>query len=227
MKCQALRNIPDTKRDFELELILSKYDDMEKRSLVKKAVLRYFDANIPVKYWQLEVNRDFKGDKSLFDFYKNITTDLNESYRKGAAYCFAGKYGLGKTMVITNILKRALEKGFSGIYVNLGDIVSAMKSNESFIARRELLKTDFVMIDEFDPRYMATDSASDFYGRVLEDVLRNRSQNKLPIFMCTNSHNPVSGFNGAIQESITSLMNYVKVIPVLGKDFRIQEGNNV
>jgi DNA replication protein DnaC len=152
---------------------------------------------------------------------------MHDVYKKGTSICLAGQFGLGKTMLVTNVLKKAVAKNYSGLYVSLGDIVSSMKSGESYTARKELLNTDFLVIDEFDPRYMATDAASDFYGRVLEDILRNRSQNKLPIFMCTNSPNPVGAFNGSIHESMSSLMNYVKIIPVLGKDYREKEGNNV
>ena len=226
MQCQALRNIPKTKRDVELQQLDYDFEDISKRSIMKKAFMRYYEANIPVKYWRLEMS-NFSGDKNLLKLYNDLTKDFHKLYKDGANICLAGQYGLGKTMVVSNILKKAVAKNYSGLYVNLGDVVSSMKSKESYMARKELLNTDFLVIDEFDPRYMATEAASDFYGRVLEDILRNRTQNKLPIFMCTNSPNPVGVFNGSIQESISSLMNYVNVVPVLGQDYRKKEGNNV
>lgn len=127
------------------------------------------------------------------------------------------------TLLVTNVLKRALEKGYSGLFVNLNDIISAMTSGEQFKARQELLKTDFLVIDEFDPRYMANKASSDFYGRVLEDLLRNRTQNTLPILMCTNSPNPNLSFEGSLQQSISSLFNYVDLVPSLGEDYRPKE----
>jgi len=87
-------------------------------------------------------------------------------------------------------------------------------------ARNELLMVDFLVIDEFDPRFMPTASSSDLFGRIMEDVFRCRAQNKLPIFMCTNSPNIAGSFEGSIGLSLSSLMNYVSMIPVLGKDFR-------
>lgn len=131
------------------------------------------------------------------------------------------------TTAVTSILKRAVEKGFSALYVNLNDIMSVIKSPDAHYARQELFKIDFLVIDEFDPRYMSTDSSSDFYGRVLEDILRNRAQNKLPLFLCTNSPNVIQSFNAEIKQSISSLMNYVKIQPVLGTDYRkkIKESN--
>ena len=132
-------------------------------------------------------------------------------------------HGLGKTMASTNILKRAVEKGFSCLYVNVNDIVSHLIYNDpsnKMAARNELLMVDFLVIDEFDSRFMPTEASADLFGRIMEDIFRCRSQNHLPIIMCTNSPNIAASFHGSIGLSITSLMNYAKMIPVLGKDFR-------
>lgn len=188
------------------------------------AIVRYAESNIPVAYWNLEMDSAFVGDKVLFEKYKDVTLDLYKSYRNGVALCFAGSHGVGKSSCVTNILKRACEKGFSCMYVNLGDIVAAMlnsQSEDKALARKELLTVDFLVIDEFDPRYMSNDKSSDLFGKILEEVFRTRSQNKLPIFLCTNSPNVVESFTGSIKQSITSLLSTVKMIPVLGRDFRV------
>jgi len=223
MSCQSLRNVPHQKLDLALS-DLEPIEDIKKRSRLKQALHRYYEANIPVKYWNLEMKRDFTGGKDLLVYYDDITKDILAIYKRGIAICFAGSFGVGKTMLATNILKRALEKGFSGLYVNLNDIISAMKSHEQFQARQELLQTDFLIIDEFDPRYMSSQASSDFYGRTLEDILRNRTQNKLPIIMCTNSPNPNLSFEGSLQQSISSLFNLVDLVPFLGEDYRPKEG---
>ncbi len=225
MPCQALRNIPHLKLDLYLQ-DLNKEENDQQRLVKKKAIHRYYDANIPVKYWDLEMKRDFTGDKFLLQYYEKLTEDLTVSYKSGIAICLAGNYGTGKTMLVTNILKRALEKGYSGLFVNLNDIISATRSAEAFKSRQELLQTDFLVIDEFDPRYMANQASSDFYGRVLEDVIRHRTQNRLPILMCTNSPNPTMSFEGALQQSISSLFNYVDLVPSLGEDYRPKEGKH-
>jgi DNA replication protein DnaC len=224
MPCQALRTVPRNKLDIALEDI-EKIEDPVKRNIVKKAYHRYFEANIPVKYWSLEMEKHFNGDNSVLEQYQAFK-DIAFIYRNGLSICFVGSFGRGKTMLVTNILKRALEKGFSGLYVNLNDIMSAVKSKEAHEARKEILTVDFLVVDEFDPRYIATEIASDFYGRTLEDILRNRSQNKLPLILCSNSSKPFESFNGAIQESVNSLKNYVDVIPLFGSDYRIEEKKN-
>jgi hypothetical protein len=81
---------------------------------------------------------------------------------------------------------------------------------------------DFLAIDEWDQRFMPSENAADLYARSLESIFRARSQNKLPTLMATNSPNPVESFNGALKDSIDSLMSgYMQFFVVSpGKDFR-------
>ena len=150
--------------------------------------------------------------------------DLKASYVNGTSVCFAGGHGLGKTMTATCILKKACQKGYFCLYTNLSDIVSVLTSGsgeDKFLARRELVLVDFLVIDEFDSRFMPSENAADLYARSLESVFRTRSQNKLPTLMCTNSPNVVESFSGQLKASISSLMSgYLKVFPVFGEDVR-------
>jgi DNA replication protein DnaC len=221
MLCQFLRNIPQSKLKFLLNS-LDKIKDENKRERAQNIFIRYFEANIPLLYWRLEMNKDFEGDQSLFDTYESIVNDLQQTFINGKSLCFAGAFGRGKTMTCCNILKRAVEKGYSALYTTLTDIVSATFSEESYLARRELMLVDFLVIDEFDSRHIASSNKSiDFFGRVLEDVIRVRSNNNLPLFFCTNSPNPLEPFQDSIKASISSLWNNVEMIPVLGKDYRV------
>lgn len=223
-QCQAIRNVPETKYNMEVKDVDEKIEDLKKRMVAKQLLARYYESNIPIKYWKLDMNKDFSGDANLLEFYNSIKVDIEGCYRKGSSYCFAGAHGRGKTMMVTNILKRAVEKGFSGLYVNLSDVMSIMKTPDSFSARKELLQVDFLVIDEFDPRHIgSSENSSDFHGRILEDIVRNRTQNVLPIFICTNSPDPIAAFSGSIKEGMSSLWNYVKIVPVMGKDFRKNE----
>lgn len=222
MLCQALRNVPKSKLKVVLEKI-DKIEDDHKRKIAQEAFIRYFEANIPVIYWYLDMEKDFEGDKILYETYHALCDDLAKTHAEGKSLCFAGGFGRGKTMTCTNILKKAVQKGYSGLYVTLNDIISATMSAETYLARKELLIVDFLVVDEFDSRHIgSTDKSAEFFGRTLEDVLRTRSQNALPLFLCTNSPNPVESFNGSIKESITSLWNHIETIPVLGKDFRVK-----
>lgn len=196
----------------------------EKCRITVTAYNRYFEANIPIEYWDLKMDKDFVGYSGLLTKYNEYVTDLKQSYINGSSVCFAGSHGLGKTMTTTCILKKACQKGYNCLYTTLSDVVNvltAADSEEKFLARKELIMVDFLVIDEFDSRFIATENAADLYARTLEGIFRTRSQNKLPTLMCTNSPNILETFTGALKQSIGSLMKgYLKMFPVLGEDFR-------
>jgi DNA replication protein DnaC len=189
------------------------------------AVQRYYEANIPADYWLRDMGK-FQGSKVLSNAYNDVIKSVDDAYIEGVRLCFAGQHGTGKTMTGSCILKRVVETGkYSALYVNLTDIVNLMtsQSSEKLDARKMLLSVDFLMVDEFDDRFMGTDNAADLFGRILEPVLRSRIQNQLPLILCTNSPNVVSSFTGPLRASIQSLMRVVRIVPVLDKDHRLEE----
>ena len=223
-RCGALKNIPNKKLIDRLDAVNESSDTPDVKNVKLIAYNRYFESNIPLEYWDLKMDKDFIGDARLKQKYDEYIADLKKSYQTAASFCLAGGHGVGKTMTMTCILKKACQKGYSCLYTTLSDIVSVMTSapgEDKFSARQELTKVDFLVIDEFDPRFMASDNAADLYARTLEGVFRTRSQNKLPTLMCTNSPNVIESFNGPLKASIASLMKgYVKIFPVLGEDVR-------
>jgi DNA replication protein DnaC len=224
VRSRALNNIPSRKLQEKLDTIQASTDDLKIQSVKLIAINRYAESNIPIEYWNLSMERDFIGDPRLLAEFNKYIEDLKSSYIKGTSVCFAGNHGLGKTMTIACILKRASVKGFTCLYTTLSDIVNVITSGggeDKFLARRELCLVDFLAIDEFDPRFMPSENAADLYARSLETIFRTRSQNKLPTLMCTNSPNVVESFNGPLRASIDSLMKgYLKIFPVFGEDIR-------
>ncbi len=223
-RSRALNNIPAKKLQEELDTIQSGTDAMDVKSVKLIAINRYAESNIPIEYWKLKMEKDFVGDPRLKQKYDEYVADLKTSYITGSSICLAGGHGVGKTMTVTCILKKASQKGYSCLYTTLSDIVAVLTQaggEDKFLARRELVLVDFLVIDEFDPRFMASDNAADLYARSLEGVFRARSSNKLPTLMCTNSPNVVESFHGPLKASIGSLMKgYTKIFPVLGEDIR-------
>jgi DNA replication protein DnaC len=223
-RSRALNNIPSRKLQDFLAAIEASDDTQEVKHVKLIAANRYAESNIPFEYWVLKMEKDFTGDPRLLKKYEEYIKDLKSSYIQGSSVCFAGGHGLGKTFTVTCILKKACQKGFNCLYTTLSDIVSVMTSGfgeDKYLAKRELAMVDFLVIDEFDPRFMPSDNAADLYARSLESVFRTRSQNKLPTLMCTNSPNVVESFNGPLKASVDSLMRgYLKIFPVLGDDFR-------
>lgn len=225
VRSRALNNIPPRKLQEALAAVENGPDEFQVKTTKLIAINRYAESNIPIEYWTLKMERDFRGDPRLLAKYNEYVQDLKASYINGSSVCFAGGHGLGKTMTITCILKKASQKGFTCLYTTLSDIVSVLTQGggeDKFLARRELALVDFLAIDEFDPRFMPSENAADLYARSLETVFRSRSSNKLPTLMGTNSPNPVESFKGPLKDSIDSLMKgYLKVFSVApGKDFR-------
>ena len=221
---KSLNNIPPKKLD-EIIKSIENSDDTDQNKRVKNiAINRYAESNIPIEYWFLKIEKDFEPESNLLSVYNSYVSDLKKSYVNGTSICFAGSHGLGKTYCVSSILKKASSKGFSCLYTTLSDIVSVLTSSsndDKFSARRELILVDFLVVDEFDPRFIPSENAADLYARTLESILRTRAQNKLPTLMCTNSPNVIESFNGSLRESVDSLMKgYVKIVPVFGKDFR-------
>lgn len=223
-RSKVLNNIPNKKLQNYIQNIEASNDNIQTKQVKITAINRYAESNIPIDYWALKMDKDFQGDSRLFTKYNEYIEDIKNSYLTGSSICFAGNHGTGKTMTVSNILKQATHKGFSALYTTLSDIVNALTSGpneEKFLARRELTMVDFLVIDEFDPRFMSNDNAADLYARSLESIFRTRSQNKLPTLMCTNSPNVVESFTGPLKASVDSLMKgYLKVFPVFGEDFR-------
>jgi DNA replication protein DnaC len=220
----ALNHVPKKKLLNYLSVIENSADDLQIKNVKLIAANRYAESNIPIEYWNLKMEKDFRGDSRLLAKYNEYVADLKTSYINGISICFGGSHGLGKTMTVTCILKKACQKGFSCLYTTLSDIVNTLTSasnEDKYLARRELAMVDFLVIDEFDSRFMPSENAADLYARSLESVFRTRSSNKLPTLMCTNSPNVVESFNGPLKASIDSLMKgYLENFPVLGEDFR-------
>jgi len=128
------------------------------------------------------------------------------------------------TMTSCNILKKFVQKGYSGLYTTLTDCVNILTispNEEKYNARKLLLSVDLLVIDEFDSRFIASDTAGDLFGRTLENIFRTRTQNKMPTILCTNSPNIIDTFSGAIKKSLESLLTgYVERISIFGKDYR-------
>jgi DNA replication protein DnaC len=224
LRSKSLNCIPYKKIDEKLKSIDLLQEPVDVKNLKIIAYNRYAESNIPIEYWDLKMDKDFIGDSRLLDKYKDLVSDIKGHYVLGTSICFAGNHGTGKTMSTTNILKKACQKGYSCLYTTLSDIVNVLTqapSEEKYLARRELCMVDFLVIDEFDSRFMHNENASDLYARHLENIFRTRSQNKLPTFMCTNSPNILEMFSGPMKQSIESLIKgYMKIFIVLGEDIR-------
>lgn len=216
-------NIPRKKLDDALQDIMKYHSQngilTSDGAKLTEVFYRYYQSNIPVDYWYRDMV-DWQGPSNLQKYYSEITKDIKATFKSGKSACMAGRHGIGKSLACCCILKRAVEIGsYSALYVNLVDIIHVMLATPSETksqARELLLNVDFLVIDEMDSRFMGSENAADLFGRILEPIMRTRIQNRMPLFFCTNTSKIQESFSGPLQASMDSLMNLVKLIPVIG-----------
>lgn len=185
------------------------------------------ESNIPVGYWFLNM-KEFKGAPTLAKTVTSYIDNLQAYYVEGLSVCFAGNQGTGKTMSSICILKEALKQNFSAYYTTASDILNQMTDSRSnHDLRRILRNSDFLVIDELDSRFFTSNSAKELFSGIYENIFRYRTHNGLPTIICTNETNGILGvFFGPGVQSIESLNHqYLKTYPVVGRDFRKNQGN--
>ena len=182
------------------------------------------ESNIPVGYWLLNMKK-FHGEPRLKEIVDDYIISIKERYADGGSVCFAGNQGTGKTMSSICILKAALKNNFSTYYITASDILNGMTNSQySHELRGKLRNADFLVIDELDSRFFASDSAKELFSGIYENIFRFRSHNTLPTIMCTHETDGILNvFHGPVVQSIDSLNHqYLTTYPVVGKDFRKQ-----
>lgn len=186
-------------------------------------ISKYAKANIPIDYWMLAF-KDFKGDPKFRDLIRPYLQDIDSFYDKGKSFAFVGNLGTGKTYVASAILKKALVSGYSGKYTQMAEVVNNLLSSKVDSAEylESLLEVDFLVIDEFDARWVFPSEKSErMFGSTLEYILRTRFQNHMPTILCSNTEDIDQVLANDFSRAFSSLRNqYMDVIYVAGKDFR-------
>lgn len=182
------------------------------------------EAGIPVDYWFRDIAQ-WHGDAEFGTWLKSYIGGLQAVYAEGKVLCLMGHRGVGKTMAACGILKKALLLGYSAHYVSLVDAVDTLVSEDAHEYRRTLKMADFLVVDEVDQRFFGSVNSRALYGNQFEGILRTRTQNRLPMVMCTNASNLDEIFAGEFQESFKSLRaQFFMERTVRGSDARKSEG---
>lgn len=183
------------------------------------------EAGIPVDYWFREFDTWY-GDKEFWQWMtSSYVSDLDCVYREGKVLCLCGHRGVGKTMAACSVLKAALLKGFTAHYTSLVDAVDNLVSDDAHEYRRLLKTVDFLVVDEVDRRFFSSVNSGILYGNHFESIMRTRTQNRLPMVMCSNAGSIDEIFAGEFQDSFRSLRAQFLVEWVIrGQDARKAKG---
>lgn len=177
------------------------------------------EAEIPVDYWFRKMD-EFYGDPNFKNMVQDYIKDIKGQYSKGLIYCFVGPRGTGKTMAGSEILKSALLHNYTAHYTTMVDAVAKMLAPNSYNFRAIIKQADFFFLDEVDQRFFASQGSQELFGNHFENIIRTRSQNKMPTIMCSNSVVDQI-FDGQFKESLDSLKaQFMKVFVATSLDAR-------
>jgi len=182
---------------------------------------KYAESGIPVSYW-MKSFKDFAGDENFKRKMKPIVSDIDLFYDKGGSLMFVGSLGTGKSYMASAILKIAISKNYNCRYTTMADIITGITSHGNHDLIKEFLSTEFLVIDEFDSRWIfPSEKTERLFGLNLEHIVRSRFQNHLPTILCSNTEDVDSVLSGDFSKSFRSLRSkYLEVVYVGGKDFR-------
>lgn len=196
------------------------------RDCIKKveSINVWADAGIPVLYWDLNINT-FNGDAHFKNTVKNILSDIDKLYNNGDILVFSGSHGTGKTWAGAEILKFAASNKYTIQYASMSEIVTILlsKDYDKYSFNHKLLYSDIIFIDEVDGRFMpSSENGMNIFGAMIENIVRTRIQNKLPILLATNNSQINDVFDGSFKKTFSSLFSLKNLIniPVGGTDLR-------
>jgi DNA replication protein DnaC len=182
---------------------------------------QYAESGIPLVYWD-KAMKDFQGDKRFKEDVTDIISDIDKFYSEGKSIALVGNLGTGKSYAGCAILRKALVSGYTGIYIQMVEIINGVLSKQDSNLLNELATIDFLMIDEFDPRHVFnSEKVERIFGSTLEYLLRTRFQNKLPTILCSNAADIDDVLSSDFAKAFSSLKSmYLTELYVSGKDFR-------
>ena len=184
-------------------------------------IQKYSDSGIPTGYWTLSF-QSFIGDQNYKDIVQKIISDIDCVYDSGKSYMFAGPLGVGKTYGISSILKMAICKDYSVKYSSMVEVINEILSGDKSTTISDLIKYDFLAIDEFDNRWIfPSEKSEQMFGSTMEYILRSRFQNGLPTILATNNAEVDDILKGMHGKAFSSLRTqYMQTVFLSGKDFR-------
>lgn len=179
-------------------------------------------AGISKEFWHISF-RNFWGNKKNVGIARRYCKSLKIAREHGFGFLFMGANGRGKTSLIMLILKQALKKGYTALYITMPMIFRQIYLSWDFpeVGKElmNLMKTiDFLAIGELGKDYHRKDS-TEFARAEFDCLFRARREECLPILMDTNMGE--EELEDTYGESLMSLfMSRLKFITMVGVDYR-------
>lgn len=150
---------------------------------------KFSEAGILKAYWYLTF-KDFQPQaqhikhvqftRDLESYLKNISKHRQE----GTLWLIYGDVGVGKTFAASLILKEALKKDYTCLYVIWTDLVDGNIVDDSLIEK--LRSVDFLVIDDLGKDKLSLNSVSQYSQDLLEKIIKPRYGNKMPTILISS-----------------------------------------
>jgi DNA replication protein DnaC len=151
-------------------------------------------AGIPKNFWfktlgdyQTE-DADKENAKIKREVHKTVREycdNLDRAKNQGLGILFHGRWGVGKSLLASCILKKALLKGYTVKMRYLPEIIEALKPNgDREGIKKEFEEKDFYCIDDFGHGY--SKSGSDFVPKEFDTLFMSRVKWSKPTLITTN-----------------------------------------
>lgn len=177
-------------------------------------------AGIGQDYWSCDFT-NYQGPAQAAEKTKRYLTKLGQMKDEGVGLMWTGPFGPGKTTLAMITAKYLLRAGWNVQCTSLGDIVEAIQNSWSEADAGEPVleryrRADFLFIDDVGKEHRGQ---SGFVQTVFDNLIRTRTQHRLPTFITTN--HTKSELEDTYGGSVVSLLEG-KIIPIVvnGRDIR-------
>jgi DNA replication protein DnaC len=184
-------------------------------------------ANIPAAYWNYSLST-FNGNPIFKAQIEELVQNIESMYNSGKSIVFTGPHGIGKTFGGIEILKAAMAQKMDVFYTTMNEVIDSVLSKEGrYGFKQMMISSAYLMLDEVDSRFVPTsDLGKDVFGANIENIIRCRLQNNLPMIICSNNSSLLNVFDGSFKQTFNSLFSSrsFTYIPVGGVDLRKIKG---
>lgn len=171
--------------------------------------------------WLRKKLEDFHGDKEALEATKKFIAGSAKHYKEGRGLCYIGANGVGKTFLMMEVCKAAIDDERNVYVTSLTDIVEMFtggfyNDKEKRRYKDLVLRVDLLGIDDVGKEFRPKSGMIEI---LFDNILRKRRQRMKSVVMTTNlSPNALAATYG---QSVASLLNEsIRIIKVEGKDFR-------
>ena len=194
------------------------YGSWRNQKDLEKVTLR---ANIPTAYAETTLENYEKHTVENKKAHAYMITLANNKSEQGA-YIF-GASGLGKTHLAIGLLKKKIERGQTGLFVVVPELMESLRrclreSGDDFEILQALYNVDCLVLDD-----LGAEKATELVAERLYLVINQRYlNNRMTIITSNCTPQEMEERLGQQGKRITSrVLEMCKIIPLVGEDYRI------